>query len=105
MKRKPLIIAHRGACGYLPEQTLEGTALAFAMGADCIELDSLLTRDDRAIVFHDHYLDAMTDVADLFPGRARRDGRHYAVDFTLDEIRELSLHARVDLATDRKSVV
>lgn len=103
MKRKPLIIAHRGACGYLPEQTLEGTALAFAMGADCIELDSLLTRDDRAIVFHDHYLDAMTDVADLYPGRARGDGRHYAVDFTLEETRELSLHARVDLATGRQT--
>lgn len=101
MKKKPLIIAHRGACGYLPEQTLEGTSLAFAMGADCIELDALLTRDDRAIVFHDHYLDAMTDVAELFPGRARSDGRHYAIDFTLEEIRQLSLRQRVNLATGR----
>jgi glycerophosphoryl diester phosphodiesterase len=102
MKRKPLIIAHRAACGYLPEQTLEGTALAFAMGADCVEFDSLLTRDNHAIVFHDHYLDAMTDVAGLFHGRARADGRHYAVDFTLDEIRQLSLGARIDLATGKK---
>lgn len=96
MKKKPLIIAHRGACGYLPEQTLEGTALAFAMGADCIELDALLTRDDRAIVFHDHYLDSLTDVAERFPGRARGDGRHYAIDFTLEEIRQLCVRGRID---------
>ena len=103
MKRKPLIIAHRAACGYLPEQTLEGIALAFAMGADCIEMDSLLTRDDRAIVFHDHYLDAMTDVAELFPNRSRSDGRHYAIDFSFDEIRQLSVGARIDPATGKKA--
>jgi glycerophosphoryl diester phosphodiesterase len=101
MKKKPLIIAHRGACGYLPEQTLEGTALAFAMGADCIELDALLTRDDHAIVFHDHYLDAMTDVAERFPGRARDDGMHYAIDFTLEEIRQLCVRGRINPKTGK----
>lgn len=103
MKKKPLVIAHRGACGYLPEHSLPGKALAFSMGADYVELDSILTGDDVPIVFHDHYLDAMTNVAELFPERKRPDGRHYAVDFTLDEIKKLRLHDRVDPDTGRQT--
>lgn len=99
MNKKPVVIAHRGACGYLPEHSLEGKAAAFAMGADYVELDAILTKDNRPIVMHDHYLDALTDVADLFPERKRKDGRHYAIDFTLEEIRRLRLHERVNLAT------
>ncbi|OHD63779.1 MAG: hypothetical protein A2176_14705 [Spirochaetes bacterium RBG_13_51_14] len=95
MKRKPIVIAHRGACGYLPEHTIAGKALAFAMGTDFVELDAVLTKDDRAIVFHDHYLNAMTDVADVFPGKKRKDGKFYAVDFTLEEIKELTIHERL----------
>ena len=103
MKKKPLVIAHRGACGYLPEHSLAGKALAFGMGADYVELDAILTRDDVPIVFHDHYLDAMTNVAELFPGRKRSDGRHYAVDFTLEEIKRLCLHERLDLETGKET--
>ena len=89
-----IVIAHRGASGYLPEHTLEGVALAHAMGADYIEQDVLLTRDDQLVVLHDLTLDAVTDVAQRFPGRNRADGRHYAIDFTLAEIRTLSVHER-----------
>lgn len=84
-----LVIAHRGASGYLPEHTLPAVALAYAMGADYIEQDVVLTKDDVPIVLHDLYLDATTDVAEKFPGRARADGHFYAIDFTLDEIRTL----------------
>ncbi len=103
MNKKPIIIAHRGACGYLPEHTLAGKAMACAMGADFVELDAILTRDDRAIVFHDHYLNAMTDVAERFPRKKRKDGRHYAVDLTLKEIKQLRLHERLDLKTGSQS--
>jgi glycerophosphoryl diester phosphodiesterase len=89
------VIAHRGASGYLPEHTLEGAAMAHAMGADYIEQDVVLTGDDRLIVLHDLYLDAVTDVAERYPGRARADGRHYAIDFTLEEIRRLRVHERI----------
>jgi glycerophosphoryl diester phosphodiesterase len=88
------VIAHRGASGYLPEHTLEGAAMAHAMGADYIEQDVVLTRDDVLIVLHDLYLDAVTDVAERYPGRARADGRHYAIDFTLQEIQRLRVHER-----------
>ena len=84
-----IVIAHRGASGYLPEHTLAAKAMAHAMGADYIEQDLVMTRDDRLIVLHDITLDRTTDVAERFPGRAREDGRYYAVDFDLAEIRQL----------------
>ena len=84
-----IVIAHRGASGYLPEHTLEAKAMAYGMGAHYIEQDLVMTRDDRVIVLHDITLDRTTDVADRFPGRARADGRYYAIDFDLEEIRQL----------------
>ncbi|EKO3402097.1 glycerophosphodiester phosphodiesterase [Vibrio fluvialis] len=85
----PLVIAHRGASGYLPEHTLEAKALAYGMKPDYIEQDVVMTRDDQLVVLHDHYLDRVTDVAERFPDRARADGRYYAIDFTLAEIKSL----------------
>ena len=84
------VIAHRGASGYLPEHTLEAKAMAYAMGADYIEQDVVMTKDDVLIVLHDITLDRTTDVADKFPLRVRDDGRFYAIDFTIAEIRTLS---------------
>lgn len=95
----PLVIAHRGASGHLPEHTLAAKALAIGLGADAIEQDVVLSRDGVPIVFHDPYLDATTDVATRFPGRARADGRHHAMDFALAELRTLQLRERVDLAS------
>ena len=92
-----IVIAHRGASGYLPEHTLEAKAMAHAMGAHYIEQDLVMTRDDRLIVLHDITLDRTTDAADRFPGRAREDGRYYAVDFDLDEIRQLRAMQGFDL--------
>lgn len=85
-----LVIAHRGASGYLPEHTLEAKAMAYAMGADYIEQDVVMTKDDQLIVLHDITLDRTTDVDELYPDRIRDDGRFYAIDFTLAEIKRLS---------------
>ena len=92
----PDIIAHRGACGYLPEHTLAAKALAYAMGADFLEQDVVATRDDKLVVLHDIHLDRVTDVAARFPGRAREDGRYYVRDFDLDELRTLNVTERLD---------
>ena len=86
-----IVIAHRGASGYLPEHTLPAKAMAYAQGADYLEQDLVMTKDDNLVVLHDHYLDRVTDVADRFPDRARKDGRYYAIDFTLDEIKSLKV--------------
>lgn len=85
-----VVIAHRGASGYLPEHTLEAKAMAYAMGADYIEQDVVMTSDDVLIVLHDITLDRTTDVAEQFPLRMRDNGRFYAIDFTLEEIRTLN---------------
>jgi len=85
-----IVIAHRGASGYLPEHTLAAKSMAYAMGAHYIEQDVVMTNDNVLIVLHDITLDRTTDVADKFPNRSRDDGRFYAIDFTLKEIRSLS---------------
>jgi glycerophosphoryl diester phosphodiesterase len=95
----PLVIAHRGASGYLPEHTLPAKALAHGMRADYIEQDVVLTKDDVPIVLHDIHLDTVTDVSRQFPDRARGDGRYYAIDFTLAEIRSLKAGERFDRKT------
>jgi glycerophosphoryl diester phosphodiesterase len=91
-----IVIAHRGASGYLPEHTLEAKALSIGMGADFVEQDIVLTKDGVPIVTHDIFLEDVTDIAARFPGRGRGDGHYYAIDFTIAEIKTLSRHERVD---------
>ena len=91
---RPVVIAHRGACGYLPEHTRAAKTLAYAMGTDYLEQDVVASRDDELIVLHDIHLDRVTDVASRYPGRMRRDGRFYVRDFDLDEIKTLRVHHR-----------
>ena len=98
MADSAIVIAHRGASGYLPEHTLPAKAMAHAMGADFIEQDIVLTRDGVPIVLHDIYLQSTTDVALRFPDRVRTDGRFYAIDFTLAEIRSLRAHERSEFS-------
>ena len=92
--KNTLIIAHRGASGYLPEHTLEAKAYAHALGSHYIEQDLVATRDDELVVLHDIYLDQVTNVAKVFPNRHRDDGRYYVRDFTLKEIKRLSVWER-----------
>lgn len=98
---QPLVIAHRGASGYVPEHTREAKVMAHAQGADYIEQDVVLSKDDVPVVLHDIHLDTTSDVATRFPKRKRADGRYYALDFTLAELRQLSFHERVDLKKGR----
>jgi len=70
-KQQPLIIAHRGASGLLPEHTLAAYQLGAEQGADVIEPDLVMSRDGILMVRHDHYLGTSTDVAQKFPERQR----------------------------------
>jgi len=49
----PLIIGHRGACAYAPENTFASFDLAFHWNADGIEFDVRLARDGVPVVIHD----------------------------------------------------
>ena len=59
----PLVIAHRGASGTCPENTLVAFARAAALGAHMVELDAQLTRDGEVVVMHDWTLERTTDGA------------------------------------------
>jgi len=99
----PLVIAHRGASGYLPENTLEAYQRAIDLGADAIEPDLISTRDGVLIASHYPNLAINTDVASRpeFAGRKREnwpiDGElqsgWFAHDFTLAEIKTLGVIA------------
>lgn len=84
----PLVIAHRGASGYLPEHTLAAYELAIRMGADIVEPDVQSTADGVLVVMHDASLARTTNVADLF---AERNGGYDVADFTLAEIKQLTV--------------
>ena len=95
---RPVVIAHRGASGDMPEHTLAAYERAIEQGADFIEPDLVMTRDGVLIARHDLYLSTTTDVAERaeFADRRRaqmHDGRErsdwWAEDFTLAEIRTL----------------
>ncbi len=96
--KPPLVIAHRGASGYLPEQTLEAYARAIELGADVIEMDLVSTKDGVLIARHDPNLAISTDVArhPRFAARKKTikvDGETqtgwFSNDFTLAEIKTL----------------
>ena len=63
------IIAHRGASGYAPENTLSAFLLAERMGATEVELDVRFSKDKRLVICHDETLDRFgypgVKVADL----------------------------------------
>ena len=91
----PIVIAHRGASGYLPEHTTESAAFAHALEADYIEQDVVLTKDSVAVVLHDVTLNSVSNVADVFPDRSR-DGKYYVFDFTLSELKQLNVVERYE---------
>lgn len=57
-----LVFGHRGACGYLPENTMESFELAFAQGADAIEFDVVMTKDGHPVIRHDRDLSLTTNI-------------------------------------------
>jgi len=60
--RKPLIIAHRGASALAPENTLAAFKRATDDGAEGIEFDVRLAKDDVAVVFHDSTLNRTAQI-------------------------------------------
>lgn len=100
--QKPLVLGHRGACGYRPEHTLASYQLAIDMGADYIEPDLVSTKDRVLIARHENEISETTDVAVKFPDRKTTktiDGKSvtgwFTEDFTLKEIKTLRAKERL----------
>ena len=101
---RPLIIAHRGASGYVPEHTLAAYALAILQGADYIEPDLVMSKDGHLVARHDNELGLTTDVAQHpeFAELRRTqtiDGAPltgwFSEDFTLAELKTLRAIERI----------
>jgi glycerophosphoryl diester phosphodiesterase len=110
----PLVIAHRGASGWLPEHTLAAYFVAIEQGADYIEPDLVITKDGVLVARHENAIalldasgavrEATTDVAERPEFAARKatktiDGRRYTgwftEDFTLAELKTLRARERI----------
>lgn len=95
-KDVPLVWAHRGASGYAPENTIEAFRLAVEQGADGIELDVQLTKDDQMVIIHDEWIDRTSD------------GKGWVKDYTLEELRKFNFnktcpkYAHADIPTLRE---
>lgn len=76
-QRLVLNVAHRGASGDFPENTLAAIRGAIALGADSIELDVRRSRDGELVLLHDPTLTRTTDVRSVFPHRAPWAVEHF----------------------------
>lgn len=80
--RKMNVWAHRGASGYMPENTMEAFELAVEQNADGIELDVQLSKDGEMVILHDETVNRVTD------------GRGMVKDFSLQELKELRVQTK-----------
>jgi glycerophosphoryl diester phosphodiesterase len=77
MQHSPIKIGHRGASGYCPENTMASYKKAIELGADFLEVDIHLSKDDVLVVHHDSTLDRTTN------------GKGNLRDYTAAELKEL----------------
>jgi glycerophosphoryl diester phosphodiesterase len=104
MKKRPIVIAHRGASGLRPEHTASAYRLAVDQGADFIEPDLVLTKDGVMVVRHENEIGGTTNVAAHPEFAARKvkkviDGEAiegwFTEDFTLAELKTLRARERL----------
>ncbi|WP_460785060.1 glycerophosphodiester phosphodiesterase family protein [Microbacterium tumbae] len=103
-RKSPLIIGHRGACGYRPEHSRSAYELALAMGVDAVEPDVVATKDGVLVVRHENEISGTTDVAEHPEFADRRttkrvDGQEltgwFTEDFTWAELSVLRVRERL----------
>ena len=75
--KRPLVFAHRGGGGLIPENTLAAFEYSAKMGVDVLELDVHATADGALVVHHDRSVDRTTD------------GRGLVSELTLDALKKL----------------
>lgn len=72
-----IVIAHRGASAYYPENTMAAFKAAVEMGAEMIELDITLSKDGVPVVIHDATLERTTN------------GTGAVADYSVNELQQL----------------
>jgi glycerophosphoryl diester phosphodiesterase len=101
---RPIVIGHRGACGYVPEHTLTSYFIAIQQGADYVEPDLVMTQDAVLIARHENEIGATTNIADHVEFATRRKTKvidgvtiegWFTEDFTLAELKTLRARERI----------
>lgn len=87
MGRETKIVAHRGASGYAPENTLLAFQKAIDLGCDKVELDVRLTKDEKVVVIHDDNVGRTTN------------GRGKVANLTLKQIKNLDCEEKQKVPT------
>jgi glycerophosphoryl diester phosphodiesterase len=99
-----LVLGHRGASGYRPENTLEAFELAIAQGADGVECDLVPTGDGELIIRHENWLNGTTNIQEHaeFKERERAgysdgitENGFFSEDFDLQEIDSVRAKERI----------
>lgn len=98
---RPMCVSHRGDVINYPEDSLEGILSASMLGADVIELDVMLTKDNVLVLCHDETLTNTTNVNKL-KGKNGLPDSVYVRDWTYEQIQELSLLDRSGNVTKYK---
>src|ERR1700736_1882348 len=103
-KIRPIVIGHRGACGYVPEHTLTSYFIAMQDGVDYVEPDLVMTQDGVLVARHENEIGGTTDVARHPEFAGRRTTRTidgiahtgwFTEDFTLAELKTLRARERI----------
>src|SRR6185436_15390981 len=81
--KRPLLIGHRGASGYVPEHTLTSYFIAIQQGADYAEPDLVMTKDGVLVARHENEIEGTAVVG------------WFTEDFTLAELKTLRARERI----------
>ena len=90
--KTPLIIAHRGAKGEAPENTMAAFELALQQGCDAFELDIHLSKDGEMMVIHDDTVSRTTS------------GNGFVKDMTKEELQQLDAGSWFDSSYQGESI-
>ncbi len=81
-KNYPLVLGHRGASGYAPENTLESFRMALEMNADGVELDVQMSKDGVLVIIHDELIDRTSN------------GKGWVKDYTFEQLRQFNFNCQ-----------
>ena len=79
-KGYPLVLGHRGASGYAPENTIESFKMALDMNSDGVELDVQMSKDGVLVIIHDELIDRTSN------------GKGWVKDYTFEELRSFNFN-------------
>ncbi len=77
---QPYIIAHRGASWLAPENSVASANLAWDLGADAVEIDIYLTKDNKVMVMHDRNTKRTTGGEYSFDIKETKSGKLRKID-------------------------